>query len=186
MNSGTRISRPDSSVGELGHAAAGRIAPHARLRRDHGQLDVWWKLQSDRVAVVLLDLDDDVVDEELAIVAEDVSSQGERLVAFLIHEVVAVAVGVQVRRRHDRQIGLLEFLPRLERPIEDRARQQIAHLQTNERLAPPGGRLRDLHVQTVVWCVLELEEHLSLDGDGFNQRCHCDLERIILGIVRQP
>src|SRR6185312_2490272 len=55
---------------ELGDAAAGGVAAHTRFGRDDRELDVWRELQADGVAVVFLDLYDDVVDEELAIVAE--------------------------------------------------------------------------------------------------------------------
>ena len=70
MNSGTRISRPVSSVAVLGDAAAGGVAADARLGVGDGQLDVRRELQADRVAVVLLHLDQHVVDQQLAIVAE--------------------------------------------------------------------------------------------------------------------
>ena len=56
----------------LRDAAAGGVAAHAGLGARHRQLHVRRELQADRVAVVLLDLHDDVVGEQQAIVAEHV------------------------------------------------------------------------------------------------------------------
>src|SRR5262245_33200702 len=51
--------------GKLRDAAACRIAAYAGLGRRHGELDVRRKLKADRRAVVLLDLNRHVVDEQL-------------------------------------------------------------------------------------------------------------------------
>ena len=72
MNSGTRISSPVSSVADLGDAAARGVAADAGLGVGHRQLHVRRELQANRVAVVLLDLHDDVVDEQQTVVAEHV------------------------------------------------------------------------------------------------------------------
>ena len=75
MNSGTRISRPVSSVAFL------VTPPLAVSPRTPGsvdatrQLDVRRELHADRVAVVLLDLHEHVVGEELAVVPEDVRAR---------------------------------------------------------------------------------------------------------------
>ena len=83
------------------------------------------------------------------------------------------------------EIGLLELLAGLEGLVEDRARQQVAHLEAHQRLPAAGRRLRHLDVEAVVRRVLVFEEHLALDVDRFNQRCHCDLDRIILGLTAE-
>src|SRR5262252_537533 len=53
----------------LGGAPAGRVAAEPWLGRRHDELDMRRKLQPNRPAVVLLQLDDEVVDEEIAPVA---------------------------------------------------------------------------------------------------------------------
>src|SRR5882757_4257359 len=70
-------------------AAAGRVAADAGFGRCDDELDVRREDQADRVAVVLLHLDDEVVDEDLAILAHFVGTEGQGLEAFLIHEVEA-------------------------------------------------------------------------------------------------
>ena len=75
MKSGTRISRPVSSVADL------VTPPLAVSPRTPGSVYVTVsstmrrELQADRTAVVLLDLHREVVDEELAIVAEHVGAR---------------------------------------------------------------------------------------------------------------
>ena len=58
--------------GCLGHAARGGVTANARLGLGHRQLHVRRELDGDRVAVVLEDLHEEVVDEQLAIVADRV------------------------------------------------------------------------------------------------------------------
>src|SRR4051812_11799775 len=99
---------------ELGDAAAGRVASRARLGRRHGQLDVRGKLHSDRIAVELVDLDHEVVDEELPIVAEHLGSKRQPVEGLLIHEMVPGAVVVKIRRLDGREIRFSEFFARLE------------------------------------------------------------------------
>jgi len=70
------------------------------------------------------------------------------------------------------EIGLAELLPRLEGLVEHRLRQQVPHLDADQRLAAAGGGLRHLDIEAVVRGVLELEKHFSLDCDGFNQGGH--------------
>src|SRR4030095_12524689 len=58
--------------GELGDDAAGGVAADAWLRVGDGELDMRRELQPDGISVVLLNLDDDVVDQQLTVVADDV------------------------------------------------------------------------------------------------------------------
>ena len=106
------------------------------------------------------------------IVADGVGAQRERLEALLIHEVEAVAIGIQERRGDLDQIGLGKLLAGLEGLVEHRTRQQVPHLQAHERLAAARGRARDLEVDADVGRVFELEERLPLDLDGFYQAGH--------------
>ena len=143
--------------GQFGDAAAGRIAANARLGGENRQLDVWWKLDADGAAVVLLDLHHHVVHEELAILADHLGSEREGFERFLIHEVVPGAVSVQERRRHHLEIRLPELVPGFEGLVEDGARQQVPHLEADERLTATGGWLGDVDVETVVGRTVVLE-----------------------------
>src|SRR5690349_677723 len=90
---------------------------------------------------------------------------------FLVHEVVAVSVGVQIRRRHHHEVWLLELLAGLEGLVEHGASEQVSHLDAHQRLAASRRRFGNLHVDTVVRSVLELEERLALDFDRLDE-CH--------------
>src|SRR5687767_6736790 len=70
----------------LGDRPARGVAARSRLGFLDRHLDERWKLQADRVAVELVDLDDQIVDEQIAIVADHVRTQRQRLEALLIHE----------------------------------------------------------------------------------------------------
>src|SRR5437773_9777324 len=107
--------------GDLGGAAGSGVAFVTHLGGRHGQLDVRWQLESDRVPVELLDEDVEVVNEQVLGVAHDRRAEREGLEAVLVHEVKAVAVGIEIRRRRADEVGLLELLPRLECFVEDRA-----------------------------------------------------------------
>src|SRR4029453_13199483 len=80
----------------LGGAAARGVAAHAGLSGLDRQLDIRRKPHADWHTVVLEDLDDDVVHEHQAIVADDVRSERERLERLLVQEVIAIATGVEV------------------------------------------------------------------------------------------
>src|SRR5207237_6267832 len=127
---------------------------------------------AERIAIVLLDLHGEVIDEELAIVADGVGAERERLERLLIHEVIAVAVRIKIRGRYHGEIGFAELLPRLEGLVEDRARQQVAHLDPHQRLPAAGRRLRHIHIDAVIRGAFELEEHLALDFNRFDQNRH--------------
>src|SRR5262249_3390759 len=62
-------------------AAAGGVAAKPGLCRRHDELDVRWKLETNRLPVVLLQLDDEVVDEQLAAVADLFRAERHRLEA---------------------------------------------------------------------------------------------------------
>jgi hypothetical protein len=86
--------------------------------------------------------------------------------------VAPVGVAVQVSGRNEIEVGLLEFLTRLEGLVEDRLRDQVAHLQADQGLAAARRGLRHLDVQAVIRRILELEVHLPLDLDRFQQSGH--------------
>src|SRR5687767_560438 len=156
----------------FGHAAAGGIAAHAHLGACHGQLDMRRKQDADRVAVVAMDLRFDVIDEQATILTERVGAECQRFESLLIHEVIAVGVGVGERHRRHHEIGLGEFFARLEGLVEYRASNQVPHLQPHQRLSAAGRGLRDLDVKAMVWRILVLEVRLALDLNGFYQRGH--------------
>src|SRR5215471_5684435 len=170
--------------GDLRRSAARRVAADAWFGRRHRELHVRWKLQPDRIAVVFLHLDDHVVDEQIAGIADLVPAKRQRLETLLIHEVKPVAIGVHERRVDGVEIGLAEFVSGLEGLVEDGARQQVAHLDADERLAAPGCRLRDLDVETVVRGALELEVHFAFDVDRFNESGHAP--QIVVDSPRPP
>ena len=99
--------------------------------------------------------------------------QRERLEALLIHEVVAVAVGVEEGRGdHVSRSGSLNFSPAL-KVLSNTARvSRLRIFSAHQRLAAARRRLRDFDVEAVIGRVLELEEHLPLDLDRFNQAGH--------------
>ena len=140
MNSGTRISRPVSSARQLGDAAACRIAADAGFRVGDRQLHVRRKLDPDRRAVVLLHLDQHIVHNQMPIVAERVGADRQRLERLLIHEVIPLVVGIRERGGHLDEIRLGELLPGLEGLVEHGPRQQVAHLEADERLSTAGRR----------------------------------------------
>ena len=165
---------PRFEHGGFGHASAGRVSAHAFLGFADGHLDVRRKLHADWIAVELLHLHDQVVDEQEAIVAEQLGPQRQRVERFLIHEIQARAVGVEIRRVDHDEIGLVEFLAGLERLVEDRTRHEIAHFDADERLPAARGRPRYLDVEDVIRRPFVLEEHLPLDIDCFDERCHSE------------
>ena len=150
MNSGTWISRPVSSVAAL------VTLPLAVLPRTPGSVratvssTMAGNCRPIGLPLYFCTAHQHVVDEEQAVVAEHVGAERQRLERVLVHEVVAVAVVVLVARRHLDEVGLLELLAGLERPVEHGPRQQVAHLEAHERLPAARGRLRDVHVEAVV------------------------------------
>jgi hypothetical protein len=158
--------------GQLGDAAARGIAAHTGLGRGDGQLDMRWKLQPDRTTVISLNLYRDVVHQQLTIVADHRGVEGNRVECLLVHEVMRVVVAVKIGGGDGVEIGLPELLAGLEALVEDGAGEQIPHLDSDQRLAAPGCRFRNLDVQTVVRGILELEVHLALDLDRLNHRRH--------------
>ena len=140
MNRGTRISSPVSSV------ASFVTPPLAVSPRTPGSVEVTvnstcgWKLNANGAAVVFLNLNQHVVDEKLAVVAHGLRSERERVERPLVHEMVPVAVTVEIGGRDHLQVGLPEFLAGLERLVEDGAGQEVPHFQTDEGLSAPGRR----------------------------------------------
>ncbi len=141
MKSGTRTSRPVSRVASL------VTPPLAVSPRTPGSVDVTvsstcgGKLHADWRAVVFLHLNEDVVDEKLAVVAEHVAAERQGFVGFLIHEVIAAGVGVEIRRRNRDEIRFRELLTGLEGLVEYCACQQVPHFDAHERLTTAGGGL---------------------------------------------
>ena len=99
--------------------------------------------------------------------------QRQRLEGLLIHEVIAVAVGVEVRRGDAwSRSGSLNLSPAL-KVLSKTARVSRFRILMRTSVWPPRAvGLRHLDVEAVVGRVLELEEHLPLDLDRFNQAGH--------------
>ena len=85
---------------------------------------------------------------------------------------VAAAVGIQEGRVNGHQVWLLELFGSLEGLVEDRAREQIAHLDAHQRLAAARRGPRHFHVETMIRRAFVFEIHLALDLQRFNQRGH--------------
>ena len=98
--------------------------------------------------------------------------QRQTLESFLIHEVVAIPVGVLIRRFNLREIRFSELFTRLEGLVEDGSGQQIPHLDPHERLPAACRRSRDFDVEAVIRGALEFEEHLPFNSDRFNEGSH--------------
>ena len=78
-----------------------------------------------------MDLEREAVDEVVGCVAKLVGLEGEGLVAFLIEEVGAVSIGVEVSGGAEDEIRLFELILRFESLIEDGLGKQVAHLQSH-------------------------------------------------------
>ena len=76
-------------------SATGGVTADARFGRRHRELDVGREDDPDWIAVVLVDLHENVVDQQQPVVTERPGRQRERVEALLVHEVVAAAVGVK-------------------------------------------------------------------------------------------
>ena len=94
------------------------------------------KLQADRVAVVLLNLHDDVVGEQQPVVAEHIPAERQRLVAPLVHEVIAVAVGVEEGRRMTTRSGSWNLSPALN-VLSNTARVSRLRILSRTSVWPP-------------------------------------------------
>jgi hypothetical protein len=169
--------------GDLGDAAAGRVPARAGLGRGHRHFDVRRELDGDRTAVVGLNLHHHVVRQKKAVVPDRVGIERKSLETRLIHEVVAAAIRILVRRRQPGQIGLVELLSGLERPVENGAGEQVAHLQPHEGLPAAGRGLRHVDVETVIRGVLVLEIHLPLDLDRLNHARHTRHSRVLAAVA---
>ena len=88
----------------------------------------------------------------------------------------AFAVAVEIGGFDQLQVRLLEALAGFEGLVEDRPRQQVAHLQPNQRLAAARRGRGNLGLHAVVGGVLKLEIHLAFYGNRFQQCGHEILE----------
>ena len=86
-------------------------------------------------------------DEEIEGVADHLLVEGEGLVGFLIEEMGAVAVAVEIRGGDDLQVWFLEFFARFEGLVEDGAGEQVAHLEADEGLASTRGGRADVEFE---------------------------------------
>ena len=130
------------------------------------------ELQADGVAVVLVKLEQGAVHEEIEGIAEHLRGECEGLVGFLVEEVGAVVVGVQVGGGDELEVGLGEALLGLEGLVEDGSGDEIAHFEADESLASACSGGGDVGVEAGVGCGLELEHGFALDVDCFNEGCH--------------
>src|ERR1019366_7231639 len=78
----------------LGHAAAGCVATDTGFGVSDIQLHLGWELQPNRVAVVLMQLDDGSFHDKVQSVPDHLAGKGEDLEALLVHEVETTSVAV--------------------------------------------------------------------------------------------
>ena len=138
------------------------------------------QLQADGIAIELVQLDHCAFDEVLQGVADHVAGEGEGVEGFLIEEVGAFAVAVEVGSLDHLEVGLFEAVAGLEGFVKDGAGEQVAHLEADEGLAAAGGGGGDLGFKTVEGGVFKLKVHLAFDGDCFNQGGHGFLKNRVL------
>ena len=106
------------------------------------------------------------------VVAQQFGPESQRVERLLIHEVQPAAVGVQIGCVDHDEVGLSKFLAGFEGFVEDRARDEVAHLDAHERLPSASGRAGHFDIEGVIRRAFVLEKHLSLDIYCFNERCH--------------
>src|SRR5450755_2812388 len=160
---------------------------------DHIQLNLRRQLQTNRIAVVFVQLDQRPFHQEVQGVPDHLVREGEGFVGFLVQKVRTIFVAVQVGGRAYLQVGLLELITRLECLLEHGAGKQVSHLQAHQGLATASGWGRDLRFHAAVRGVFELEERLTLDVYGINQyghvSCPCgrgDRESLVSGLRSLP
>ena len=91
------------------------------------ELDEDGELEADGVAVVFAELEGGAVDEEVEGVAEHVAGEGDGFVGFLVEEVCAFGVGVEVGGVDEFEVGLLEAVLRFEGFFKDGSGEEVAH-----------------------------------------------------------
>ncbi len=160
----------------LGHVAAG-VAARAGFGVFNLELDLFRQLQADGIAVELVQLDQRALHQEVQRAAHHLAGKGVRLEGLLVQEMRALAVAVEVGGLDQLQVRLLEPVAGLERLVEDRAREQVAHLQTDQGLPAPRRGGGNLCIHAVIRGVFKLEIHLALYGNGFDQCGHGFLKR---------
>src|ERR1700760_3991498 len=163
---------PGLQLCRFGHASARRISAHTWLRICHHQLHLGRQFQSDRVAVVHIDLHDRPFDQQVQRVFHHLARQRQRLKALLVQEVRTVAVTVEIRGVHRLQVRLLKLVSGLEGLVEDRAFQHIAHPQPHHHLPATRRRRRYLRLHAVIGSVFKLKRHLPLHINRINQCGH--------------
>src|SRR6185369_3172790 len=112
--------------------SAGGVAAYAGLGVGDGEFNFLGKLEADGIAIELVELDDDAFEQELKRVAEFVGSKADGVETFLIHEIGAFSIGVEIGGLDGFEVGLLELVAGLECLVEDGAGKQVAHLEANE------------------------------------------------------
>src|ERR1035438_9901868 len=158
--------------GQLGDGAGGGVAADRGFGVGDGELHLDGQLQTNRIAVVLVDLEEGAFEEEFEGVSHHVAAEGEGFEAALVEEVGAVGVAVEVGCLNGLQVGLLELVTGLECLVEDGAGEQVTHLEADQGLAAASGGRGDLDVQAAEGGVFEFEEHFALYFDGVDQSSH--------------
>src|SRR5271169_4453911 len=134
-------------------------------------------LQSNWIAIELVQLDDETFDQEIPCVADHILRQRVSFEALLVHEVETIGIAVQIRRWDHFEIRFFELVAGFERLVKDGPGQKVSHLQANQSLSTSGCGGGHLSIETVEWCIFELEKHLALDVDGIDQCGHVSLNQ---------
>src|SRR4029453_166364 len=152
------------------------------LYRGVGLLDA----QDDRLRQ--LDADDAIIEEHRADAAEtflqvagDVAElfvrQRELLVRLSIHEVIAVAVAVQVLYRPQLHLRLDDPILGLERPIEDVSGGQVADLGLPQRRGAARRRALEMHIEHDVGLAVELDTTAAAELTCVGHAAVCSARR---------
>src|SRR5216684_3760876 len=161
--------KPRLQFGHLGATSARRIATYGRFRFGNLQLDKHRQLQTNRVAVVLVRVEQCTFHQKVQRVADNLRGKAQSLEVFLVQKIRAIPIAVQIADRNQLQIRLLELLTRLEGFIHHCAGEKVAHLQTHQGLPATGGRRAYLCIHAVERNVFKLEDGLALYVNCINE-----------------
>jgi hypothetical protein len=158
--------------GGFGDAAAGGIAADAGFGVGDGEVDEGGELEADGVAVVFAEFDEGAVDQKVEGVGDDVFGEGEGFEGFLVEEVRAARIAIQVGRGDEGEVGLLKLFAGFEGALEDGVGEEVPDLEADEGLSSAGGGSVDFGFEAGEGDVVELEEGSFLDVDCVDQGCH--------------
>src|SRR5450755_424225 len=117
-------------------------------------------------------LDDGSFHNKIQRVPDHLSGKREGLEVFLVHEVEAASITVEVGCLDYIEVRLFESLAGFEGLVEDGAGKKVAHLQADQGLAASSGGGGNVRFQAHVGSVFELEKHFTFYVDSIDECGH--------------